>query len=61
MSLRKLTPDQVREIRELAKNYNLRDLAKTYHVSDVVIHHVVNYHTYKDVDPVFYGKDKKNK
>lgn len=61
MSLRKLTDDQVREIRKLASTHNLTDLARKYHVSDVVINNVIHYRTYKNVDPVFYGKDKKNR
>jgi hypothetical protein len=46
---RKLSPDQVREIRKLANLYSYKYIANIYNVSDNVIGSIARYEIYKDV------------
>lgn len=61
MSKRKLTPDQVRQIRAMAGLYSHTELARRFHVSDVTIHHIIKRRIYKDVDPIEFVKRKEVK
>lgn len=46
---RKLTDDQVKEIRKLSKTKSQRDIAKIYKVSQRTVCNIINNKTYKDV------------
>ena len=46
---RKLSPDQVREIRKLANLYSYKYIANIYNVSDNVIGSIARYEIYKDI------------
>jgi hypothetical protein len=46
---RKLSPDQVREIRKLVKLYSYRYLSNVYDVSENTLMAVVKRKTYKDI------------
>jgi len=46
---RKLSPDQVREIRKLVKLYSYRYLSNVYDVSENTLMAIVKRKTYKDI------------
>lgn len=55
---RRFTPEQIRQIRSLAKLYNYTTLARSYGVSDVMIYYIVKRRQYKDVDPIMFNKKR---